>query len=59
MNETEALRRLDEIEQLDPDASLDVGAFKIMEVVGEDPKGLRLLVDRYSSSPSVNLRREL
>jgi hypothetical protein len=51
MNETEALRRLDEIEQLDPDASLDVGAFKIMEVVGEDPKGLRLLVDRYRVHP--------
>ena len=55
MNETEALRRLDEIEQLDPDASLDVGAFKIMEVVGKDPKGLRLLIERYSSSPSANL----
>lgn len=55
MNETEAVLRLDEIEQLDPDPSRDVGALKLMEVVGEDPTGLRLLVERYSGSHSANI----
>lgn len=55
MNQTEALRRLDEIEQLDPDPTFDIGALEIMESLGEKPEGLRLLVERYSGSPSANI----
>ena len=55
MNKPEAIRRLDEIEQLDPDPTFDVGALEIMESLGEKPEGLRLLVERYSSSPSANM----
>ena len=55
MNQTEALRRLDEIEKLDPDPTFDVGALEILESLGEKPEGLRLLVERYSGSPSANI----
>ncbi len=54
MNQTEALRRLDEIEQLDPDPTITTGTLEIMETLAEKPEGLRLLVERYSSSPSAN-----
>jgi hypothetical protein len=55
MNQTDAITRLDEIEQLDPDPTFDVGALEIMEMLAERPEGLRLLVERYSSSPSANI----
>jgi hypothetical protein len=55
MNDTEALRELDKIEQLDPDPTIDAGALELMERIGETPEGLRVLVDRYSSSPSANI----
>jgi hypothetical protein len=55
MTQTEALERLNEIEQLDPDPNFDIGALDIMEVLAENPKGLRLLVDRYSASPAANI----
>jgi hypothetical protein len=55
MNEREAIKRLDEIEQLDPDPTFDVGALEIMETLAERPEGLRLLVERYSASPSANI----
>jgi hypothetical protein len=55
MNDTEALRELDKIEQLDPDPTIDAGALELMERIGETPDGLRVLVDRYSSSPSANI----
>jgi hypothetical protein len=55
MDQTEAIRRLDEIEELDPDPAVDVGTLEIMEAVGEKPEGLRLLVERYSASPSANI----
>ena len=59
MNETESLKRLDEIERLDPDPTLDVRASQIMEIVGETPQGLRILVERYSGSLSVNIANSL
>ena len=59
MNEPEALRSLDEIERLDPDPTFDVRASQIMETVGENPQGLRLLVERYSGSLSVNIANSL
>ncbi|HMG75184.1 MAG TPA: hypothetical protein VK582_16915 [Pyrinomonadaceae bacterium] len=46
MNQTEAISRLDEIEQLDPDPTIDVGALEIMETLAEKPEGLRLLVEQ-------------
>jgi hypothetical protein len=55
MNQTEAISRLDEIERLDPDPTFDVGALEIMETLAEKPEGLRLLVERYSASPSANI----
>jgi hypothetical protein len=35
MNDTEALRELDKIEQLDPDPTIDAGALELMERIGE------------------------
>jgi hypothetical protein len=55
MNQTEAFRRLDEIEKLDPDPTFDAGALEVMESLGEKPEGLRLLVERYSGSASANI----
>jgi hypothetical protein len=55
MNQTEALSRLDEIERLDPDPTIDAGALEIIQELGATPEGLRLLVESYSGSPSANL----
>lgn len=46
---------MDEIEQLDPDPTFDVGALELIETLAEKPEGLRLLVDRYATSPSANI----
>lgn len=59
MNETEALLSLDEIERLDLDPTFDVRASQIMEIVAENAQGLRLLVERYSGSRSVNIANSL
>lgn len=55
MNQTEVLRELNKIEQLDPDPTIDAGALELLERIGETPEGLRLLVERYSDSPSANI----
>lgn len=55
MNKSEALRRLNEIEQVDPDPTLDVGALEAMELVADNTEGLHLLVHRYSRSSSANI----
>lgn len=55
MNQNEAIKRLDEIEQLDPDPTIDAGALEIMETLAEKPESFRLLVERYSGSPSANI----
>ena len=55
MMQQEALNRLDEIEQLAPDPTVDAGALAIMRHLAQTPGGLRLLVDRYSISPSLNI----
>jgi hypothetical protein len=51
----EALKHLDEIEQIAPDPTVDTGALGLMNRVAQDPDGLRLLVARYSGSPSTNI----
>ncbi len=53
MKQDERLKRLDEIEIASPDPTSDAGAIELMEDVAATPEGLRLLVDRYSSSPSA------
>lgn len=55
MNKTEALRRLNEIEELDPDPTIDVGALEAMELIADNTEDLRLLVHRYSGSRSANI----
>lgn len=47
------------LERLDPEPSLDVRASQIMESVGETPQGLRILVERYGGSLSVNIANSL
>lgn len=55
MNQTDALQRLDEIQELDPDPTIDIGALRIMEELAGTPSGLHLLVVRYGSSPSAHI----
>lgn len=55
MKKSDPLRRLNEIEQLDPDPILDVGALEAMELVADNTEGLQLLVHRYSGSSSANV----
>jgi hypothetical protein len=55
MDVVEAKRRLDEIEQMGADPTVDAGALQIMEELAETSTGLRWLVEHYSKSPSANI----
>lgn len=55
MKKSDALKRLNAIEQLGPDPTFDVGALEAMELVADNTEGLQLLVQRYSGSSSANV----
>lgn len=55
MTREEALKRLDEIESLSPDPTIDAGAYGIMSELAHPTDGLSLLVERYGGSPSANI----
>lgn len=55
MNHAEALSRLDEIELLDPDPSVDIGTLGIMAELSQTDTGLHLLIDRYADSSSAHI----
>jgi hypothetical protein len=59
MTQEEVIRLLDEIESRDPDPSFDAGAFDLMSELAQTVDGLRLLVERYSGSPSANIAGSL
>lgn len=55
----EILERLDEIEKLNPDPTIDAGALELMESFVRVPDDLRVLVERYGESCSLNIIRYL